>query len=799
MIWNYLKVALRNLLGNRGYTAINVAGLSIGVAVCLLIALFVIDELKFDAFHEKGDRIYRLVMEWKNPRTGGWHRTSTGQYRVRDPLLNDFPEFERVIRVSRWSPTVSVGEKRFTERRWLFADDGFLDTFTFPLVEGDPATALAEPFSVLMTPETARKYFGTADVVGRTVTYNGQHDFKVTGVVAPAPAQSHLHFDFVASMSTGEQIFSRIIKENWGEGSVHVYVLAPEAFDTSTWAAQMPAFVAKHDPEREGQRSFGLEPLRDIHLRTDASGQYEPGGSIEFVYAFSAIAAFILLIACFNFMNLATARSAGRAREVGVRKVVGAVRGQVAAQFLVESTLLALLSLAVAVGLVELALPTFNGELNRALSFTGEPAVLAVLLTIVTATGLVAGSYPALFLSGFHPIEVIKGRIRLAGGSLRRVLVTSQFAISICLVILTAVVYQQLMFGRNIRLGYDKDHVVLVRNVPQSFRTGNGVGPELLTAHPAITHAALTSRFPSGRLGSNIGIFTEGVSRDDRKGMQMVWVGYDFFETLDIPVVAGRTFQSSHAEAYRAFVLNESAVKDLGWTPAEAIGKPFGTEHITEADGQWEEVEGTVVGVVSDVYFENLRERIKPMVYFLAPRMAWNLLIRVRPDDVAGALDHLESVWPRIRHDRPLAYDFLDDRFDRLYRAESMQGRLFGAFAGLAVFVACLGLIGLASFSAARRTKEIGIRKVLGASEGTLVFLLSSEFTRLVVLANVVAWPVAYYFGEQWLSSFAYRTEIGVATLLLGGFSVLLVALATVGSQALRAASADPVKALRYE
>jgi putative ABC transport system permease protein len=800
LLRNYLKVTVRCMVSQWTYSLINVAGLSIGMAACLVISLFVADELSWDRFHEKGDRIYRLVMQWRNTH-GEWGESSNGQFRVRDPLVTDFPEFEHVIRVRRYGTQVSRGDLRFTEKRFFFADHGFFDVFTFPLVAGTPETALKEPFSVVLTPETARRYFENENPIGKTLTFNGMHDLKVTGIVSPAPVNAHFHFDMIVSMSTGEQTFRRIVKENWGEGSVHVYALASEGFDPDAWADRMPEFIAKHIGEgRAKTRGFRLESLNDIHLRSHGRSQYEPGGDITYVYAFSAIAVFILLIACFNFMNLSTARSAGRSREVGVRKVIGATRYQLAGQFLAESILLAIISVSIAVGIVELALPHFNVFLGKSLALGNSPALLALLSGTALLTGLIAGSYPAFLLSSFDPVHSIKGRFKVSGGSLRKVLVTSQFAISIFLVILTAVVQQQIAFTRGVRLGYDKDHVIVVHSIPESFRDKVEEAKRTFLDHRGISHVALTSRYPSGRLGSSFGVYAEGLPDEENQNLQTVWVGYDFVEALDLPVAAGRSFDNDHSEAYRAFMLNESAVRGYGWTPDEAVGKQLnGSLHIAKANGQWEEVEGTVVGVVKDVYFENLREPIKPMVYFLAPRMAWNMLVRVRPDQVQEAVAHLEQSWPRIHPDHPINYTFLDERFDRLYRKEALQGQMFGGFAGLAVFVACLGLVGLASFSAEKRTKEIGVRRVLGASVRKLVMMMSSEFTILVVVANVIAWPVAWYLGELWLSSFVYRTNVGPLALVGGSLLVLTVALLTVIGQAIRAALSNPIDALRYE
>lgn len=805
MLRNYLKIAIRNIVSQRVYSLINVLGLAIGMACCLMIMLIVQDELSYDQFHEKKDRIYRVLTSWKNRDTGAWRHRATGQHRLRASLLTDFPQFEQIVRIIDGRPIISYQEKRFRQDNWYLADQGFFDVFSFELLKGDPETALLHPFQAVITPETAQKYFGSGDPIDKVLTINDKWEFKIVGIVAPAPRNAHFHFGIIGSMASGDQMFSRIVKENWGEGSVHTYVLTSPVFDPSTLDVVWPEFVRKHIGEdRVDDRRFLLEPVTDIHLYTPSGRNFEPGGDINYVYAFSSIAVFILLIACSNFTNLATARSARRAREVGLRKAVGARRSQLALQFFGETFLISVFSLGMAVGLVELLLSSVNATIGKEISMDlFDSTLMAGLLGVTVFVAFVAGLYPALFLSAFRPVEVLRGRFHRVGGApaFRKILVTLQFGISVFLIVATAVIYQQLSFTRTLKLGYNTDHVVLIRGFDDALRDRMEDLKLKLLDHPGVQSVALTSRYPSGRLGSQLGFRAEGVAWEDRLGMQTVWVGYDFFETIDLPTVAGRTFDLRRQEAYRAFILNESAVAEVGWTPEEAIGKELETSHLKDwRNGQWERVSGTVVGVVEDVYFESLRAPIKPMVYFLAPYMAGNVLIRIHPEKVQGTVAFLEEEWTvSFVPGKPFEYTFLDDRFNRLYRKEELQGRIFGVFAGLAILVACLGLFGLASFEAEQRTKEIGVRKVLGASIGSLLVLQSGDFAKLVLIGNVVAWPVAYHYMGKWLTTFTYRIEVGLPVFILGGLTALVIAILSVSLQTGRAALANPVDSLRHE
>ncbi len=784
-----------------GTSLINVAGLAVGMACSILIMLFVFDELGYDRFHENYDRIWRVTRKWLN--ADGAVNLHLGQVAPPiGPLLkNDFPEILQAVRMIQTEGLlVNAGPTYFEEDRFFFAEESLFDVFTFRMTAGDPSTALRDPFTVVITTEMARKYFGTENPVGRPITIqaSGQSaDLKVTGVVEALPAASHFHPDFLGSFKTFEAIAGPRELENWASNNYATYLLLPPRYDISRLAGRLDAFMDRHmSPGVSAQTKLELQPLADIHLRSQLDSEIEANGDIKYVRIFSTIAFFVLLVACVNFMNLATARSAGRAREVGLRKVVGARRGQLVRQFLGESVLTALISLVAALGLVSLALPTFNRFLGRALALrpAGDGPLLLFLAAIAIFVGLVSGLYPALFLSGFRPARVLK---RMAEGgakglSFRKVLVVFQFAISIVLIICVGVVSGQLRFMRKKSLGFDKEHVVVLPSSPAMIQNLEGFKARLLE-DPDILGVSAAKRVPSGRLLDSAQ--ARLVSGEERQSIDFrianLLVDHDYIPTYGIEMAAGRNFsREMGTDAAQAFIINEAAVRRIGWaSPEEAIGQAF----------EYGRRRGQIVGVVKDFHFESLHEEISPIVMYISPSDLGRISIRIAPGDIPRTMEFLRGVWAEMRPNRPFSYVFIDESFDRLYKSEENLVRIFRTFAWLSVGIGCLGLFGLASFSAERRTKEIGIRKVLGASVAGLAVLLSKEFTRWVLLANLVAWPVAYFAMSGWLRQFAYRTDVGPGNFLLAGALALAIAFLTVSYQAVRTALADPVRSLRYE
>lgn len=804
MLKNYLKIALRNLLRHKGYSLINILGLAVGMASCILILLYVHDELSYDKYHKNADQIYRVTREWFN--SDGASSLHLGHVAPPiGPLLKiDFPEIQQMVRITDGNnPLIRHQDKVFQEERFYFADPNIFEIFTLPLLEGDPQKALADPNSVVLTPTMARKYFGGEEPLGQVLNIDGRADLKITGVMQEVPVNSHFHFDFLGSMKLLELVYGDDEFKNWGSNNYATYLLFPQNYSIENFKKAVPDFIGRHHPDGKEaipKTTLHLQRLTDIHLHSHLDSEIEANGNIVYVYIFSAIAFFLLLIACINFMNLATARSANRAKEVGLRKVVGADRRQLIRQFLGETVVMALIALLLAVVLVEAALPQFNAFAGKelALRSQGMLFILASLLGVTLFVGIVAGSYPAFFLSHFQPVAVLKGqKIGSTRSRFRSVLVIFQFAISIILIVGMGVVYNQLEYCRTKNLGLNKEHIVVLpadQNIVQRY-------PDIrnqLLQHPQIAGVAASKRVPSGRLlDSSGGSVIDGEKSEPLNfRIANVRVDHSFIDTYGIQMAAGRNFSTEFpTDSTEAFILNETAVAKIGWpSPDAAVGKPF----------QYGNRKGRIIGVVKDFNYESLHQPITPIILLIAPQSFNSISVKMRaaqPADIATGLEFLKQKWQEYRPNFPFQYSFIDERYEQLYQSEHRLGQIFGAFSLLAVFIACLGLFGLASYTAEQRTKEIGVRKVLGASLGNIVLLLSKEFVRLVGVATLFSWPIAYYAMDRWLQEFAYRININhqLLTFLLAALLAFAIALLTVSFQALKAAMTNPVEALRYE
>lgn len=806
MLKNYFKTALRNLWRYKGYSLINLLGLAIGLACVMLIILYVRSELSYDRFHENKDQIYLLTLQTTNPQNGETTMRAIGPYRLAKELEVDFPDFPEIIRIApQGREGIEIGDKSYQEEHVAFVDDGVFETFTFPLVKGDPKTVLQDPYSVVITPAVAQKYFGSDDPMGKVLRIR-EADFKITGIMEAIPETSQFDFDILISMNCAPQVFSKIVLENWGEGYVWTFVKTQENKMPEDYQSRLQSFTdVKLEAWKAASPRINMHPLKDLYLDSGTILGWIPGGDRTYVLAFSFIAAFILLIACINFMNLATARSGIRAKEVGLRKVVGAERSQLVIQFLSESIVLALICLVLALSLVKWSLPLFNNLADRSIQFglMENVPLLGTFLLLAVIVGMLAGSYPALLLSGFTPINVLSGNISegFKGTSLRKILVTFQFAISIFLIIITGIVYLQIKYCSELDVGFDKSHLLVINGTPLEMRGRYDQFRNELMSNPKIENAAASSRVPPGRLSSSLRARPEGVPEDQQRGMQTVWTDYDFIETMGFELSSGRSFRRDFpADATTGFVLNEAAVKEIGWTNEEAIDKTFGSSEIRDwDDGQWENRDGKVIGVLKDFHFESLKQEIIPTVYFIAPYMAWNYVVRIKPNDISGTIAFIENKWKEFNPDTPFEYTFVDENFSELYRNEERQGKIFGIFSGLAIFIACLGLIGLASFTAERRKKEVGVRKVLGASSLNLVLLLSREFAWLVIIAFIIAAPVGWIIMQRWLEDFAYQVTVGPGIFIVSGLFALFIAWITVSTQTARAAFSNPVKVIRNE
>jgi putative ABC transport system permease protein len=793
MLKNYLKIALRNLRKQSVYSFINVTGLAVGMACFILIFIYVKDELGYDRYHEKAGQIYRLVGDLDR----NDHRpqsAATGPPMA--PAMRD--EFPQILNAARIAPAsrrrdqvlVSHQQRRFYEKRLGYADASVFDIFTFPLVKGDPKTALAEPYTMVISEALAAKYFGNEEPLGKTLTVENEAEYKITGVLKDMPQNSHFRFDFIASFESLKEDYGGMY-DCWWCRMAYTYLLLPRDVLPEAIEKQFPAFLKKHIGPRAESMQLRLQPLVDIHLRSSLSDEIEPGGNLAYLYILATVGVFILLLACTNYTNLATARSAQRAKEVGVRKVVGANRKQLVWQFLGEAIMLAALALPLAVVLVEWSLPTFNELTGKTLHFTylNNWRVLLGLIVVALLAGLISGGYPAFFLSQIQPAKVLKGQGDAGArvSVLRSTLVVVQFTFSISLVIATIVVFDQLDYLHSKRLGFDKEQVVVIplRDF-ESSRSYESLKSALLQ-NPAIVSVSAASQIPPERL-LDLEVWPGDEKETGKRRMKTVVVDYGFFETLGISIVEGRTFSKSFGTDAAGFVLNESAMEAFGWK--SAVGRRFGAA--------WSNKSGAVIGVVKDFHFESLHQKIEPMVFFMEDWYQY-IVVRLRSADYAATLAFMREQWQKIAPHRPFEYSFLDEEFDKLYKSEERIGKLFGYFTGLAIFIAGLGLFGLAAFAAERRTKEIGIRKVLGASVAGIAALLSKEFVRFVAVANLIAWPAAYYAMSRWLQNFAYRVNIGWWVFALAGGLALLIALLTVSTQAIKAALANPVEALRYE
>jgi putative ABC transport system permease protein len=808
MLQSAFKTTLRNLAKHKGYSFLNVAGLSVGLAMFILILLFVGYEFRYEKHHRNADRIYRLIIEQN---LGDRIFTaSTSPVPLAEALKRELPEVQEFARFFSWGEAlVARGERRFNEDNFSFADPGALTMFSYPMLKGNPANALTASYSAVVTASVAKKYFGDEDPIGQTlsVDWNGRFDVTVTGVIGDHPPTTDFAPEILVSMATMAPLiagsdFGGGFFDNWVSQMLRAYILLPERHDVREMEAKIMSVFRPRMTEGD-RRVVKLERLADAHLHPLASGGT---GDIRTLRIFLACGILVLLTACINFMNLATARSARRAREVGLRKVVGAARGQLISQFIGESLLYAVLSLILGVGIAILGLPLLNqltGQLVSA-SDLGRPGVVPILLGVTVLTGLVSGSYPALYLSGLRPVRVLKGTLKDRGakGSLfRKILVVAQFTISVSLIISTMIFGRQLRYVHDKPLGFDKDQVLVLRNNAGPVFGDLGPLRTALLQDPRIAGVCGSEQLPS-TIGQYNNVTWEGAAPGEKIEIMYNRIDYDFLKTYGIGLAAGRNFSpefpgdlqtGGDSRSPRGVLLNEEAVRRMGWP--DPIGKQV--VHVWGNNRNY----WTVVGVVKDFHFTSLRSAIRPMNFFLSTDMNRYVSVKLKGKDLPGTLGFIEATWKRLYPELPFDFFFLDSVFDRLYRSEVRQRQLFGVLSVLAVFIACLGLFGLAAYAAEQRTKEIGIRKVLGASTPGIVRLLSGEFTRLVLAANLLAWPVAYLAMSRWLDGFAYRIDLASQLgwfFLAGGLSVVIAWL-TVGFQAVKVARTDPIRSLRYE
>jgi putative ABC transport system permease protein len=793
MIKNYFKIAMRKLWKHKVFSSINIMGLAVGMTACFLIYLYVHFETSYDAFNTKADQIYRVVTNIKTPSDLLQWSSTSGPMAIN--MRKDFPEVESAVRISGQSFLVRKGNEKFQENNTIMADSTLFSIFDFPLVYGDKNTALKEPMSIVLSQTAAKKYFGNTNPVGQSVLLTGGAlNATITGIMKDIPENSQIKADMIVSMSSQNQIYGGSIDSQWASFNLVSYLLLKPGTNPKTLAAKFPAFLDFHTGKqlKDAQMSFTLflEPLRDVYLYSTRDNS--KSGNIYNVYIFSLVAVFILLIACINFINLTTARSAERAREVGIRKVVGAARFQLARQFMGESIVICLMAFIIAILLCSLLLPLFNQLAGKQVStpFFYHPLYIIGLFFIAIAIGVIAGFYPALVLSSFKPVSVLKGRFASGtrGILLRKGLVVFQFIISIILIVGTVIVYTQLNYMRSQDLGFSKDQTIVI---DANQDKNKDAFKESLSSVPGVLATSFSSAVP-GSGNSTAYSKVQNKSGDmQTASLDIYFVDFNYINQYKIKVIAGRGFSKEFGtDTTQAMVVNESAVKLLGYTsPQQAIGRNF---------DQWGR-KGKIIGVVKDFHYQALQQPIRPLTMRIEPGGYQLLSIKVAANNLPSTVKAITSKWNQIIPNRPFEYNFLDESFDKQYRDEDRFGNLFFNFAILAIFISCLGLLGLASYSTLQRTREIGVRKVLGASVSNIINLLSIEFLKLVLIAFIVATPIAWFFMNKWLRDFAYRTNLAWWMFVFAGIAAIIIAFGTISFQAIKAAIANPVKSLRTE
>lgn len=810
MIRNYFKLAFRNLWRNKVFTAINISGLAIGIAISLVIMLFINNEWSYDRFNEKADRIVRIV--FKGTVQGQAMKEANVMPPVAQTLLRDYPEVEAATRIRHGGSAIfSYGENSFKEESISFADANFFQVFTLPFTKGDAKTALLEPNTIVITEAVAQKYFGKEDPVGKLLEVKKENKaFKVTGVIKAVPVNAHFHFDIFVSMAGWEDARS----DSWMTSGYFTYLLLKPGTEPQQLEAKLPQVVEKYmGPQLHQAMGFTLAEFRkkgnniglyvqrltDIHLRSNLlpMTELEAPGDIRYVYIFGAVAIFMLLIACINFMNLSTAGASKRAREVGIRKVLGSAKTDLIRQFLFESILLTAFAMLLGIVLVYLTLPVFNHLTGKALSLglTTNPWLIPGLLLFGLFIGVLAGSYPAFMLSSFNPVKVLKGRLTSGKATmgLRSGLVVFQFFISILLIVGTVVVYKQLIYIQNKKLGYEKDQVIVMPETSLLGANENAFREQLLQ-DPRVLNVSTSGYLPAGPTYNN-NFFVYAQDPAEQVKTLRYDVDYNYIPTLGMQVITGRNFLKTFGTDSTAVILNETAVKAMGWNNTNVLGQTLSRSH--KKDGT-DKITYHVIGVVKDFHFRSLHEQISPLVMTLS---SYNgiMIVKAKTKDIAGLLKDINKDWVNLKASGPLMYSFLDERFKQTYEAEQKIALILGISAGLTIFVACLGLFGLATFTAEQRTKEIGVRKVLGATVTNIVALLSRDFLKLVLIANVLALPLAWWIMDRWLQEFAYRINISWWVFVIATFSAILIALAAVGYHSIKAALMNPVRSLRGE
>ncbi len=803
MIKSYIKITLRNLTKRKTYTLINISGLSIGLASFLIIYLYISDELSYDRYHKNAGNIYRLINVYDFEGVG--ENSASSPFPVAFTLLHQYPDMiKNVVRVFNFQAPrsfVEYGENKFNEKRFFFADSTFFDIFDYEFVKGNPETALDEQYSVVITESTAKRYFREKEPLGKTIRFETNFNLKVTGVIKDIPSQSHFHFDFIGSMSSVSAAYGGRLPKTWVWNPCWTYLLLNDNVDPAMLEAEFPDFIQKYfyDAEKDNI-SLYLQPLTDIHLKSKLDYEIEPNNNITSIYILSAIAIFLLIIAIINFMNLATGTSTIRAKEIGIKKVTGAYRSQIIIQFIAESVIISFIALIVGLIIVEFVVPVFNDLTGKEILIANlfETQNILLLISIGLLTGILSGLYPAFYLSAFKPVNILKSTF-LPGaktGLPRKILVVIQFSISIALIIGTLTIHKQLMYMRNADLGFNKEHIVILpinntpaANIYPSFKK------ELLQNSSIISVTAMDDIF--GASHNTHEFRPEGFPEDQWQFYPALVVKYDFMKTFNIEIIAGRDYcEENKTDPAKGILINEAMVNHLGWcSPEDALGKKLKSFQGDER----------VIGVFKDFHATSLHEAASPFVLNMKEtphEVLWFLkymAIRISPGNEKNTLMFIEKKWNEVAPDRPFEYSFLDRELDVLYKDEEILSKLSLIFTIIIIFIAALGLLGLSSFMAEQRTKEIGIRKVLGATSMRIIQTISKEFFWLILLSSIIAWILAYLVMKDWLSHFAYQTTLNWMIFIAATFIAMSLAILITGFRAFIASRANPVETLKYE
>ncbi|OAN64599.1 hypothetical protein A8B79_00180 [Balneola sp. EhC07] len=813
MFRNYLKITLRNLWNNKSYSFINIVGLAFGLASCIIILLYVNNELSYDKHHKKADRIARVASFIDF--SGSYLELATTSAPMGPTLRNDYTEVEDMVRFRpRGEFLVRSGDINIKESDIIFSDPSVFNVFTIPVIHGNAETALLEPYTLALSRSKALKYFGTEYVVGKTLLLDDDQTFEITAVYEDMPETSHFNFEFLLSMETNADEANNGV---WISNNFRTYLLLKEGTDLNAFEENFKSIKKTYiEPQliqftgntledfQEAGNSieYELQPLTDIHLYSDLVAEFEPNGNIKYVFLFSGLAGFILILACINFMNLSTARSVKRAKEVGIRKTLGSVRKQLVTQFFTESILLCLFSFLIALLIVELTLPFFSNlsGTNLISNYFSNTNLILSIAGIVLLTGLLSGSYPAVMLSGFQPIKVLKGVLDKGTSRFRSLLVVFQFSVSLVVIIGLLVINKQLDFIQNQSLGFQKEQTVIIHDA-YTLDTNLNVYKEELLKEPEFKNATISSYLPVSGFSMNDQTFWP--KGDDpvqgNTSSSQVWrVDTDYIPTLGMEIIEGRNFSEDRGADENTVILNEALANRFGFE--EPLGEVI-TTFTQRPDGSFDTenlLEFTVIGIVKNFHFRSLKENIAPLGLFKGNSRG-NVIFKIDSQDAGTALAKLENSWKEMAPGQPFNYSFLDERFDRMYRTENRVSNLVFAFSVLIIIIACLGLFGLSAYSAEQRTKEIGIRKVLGASVSGIVSLVSKDFLKLILISFLIAAPVGYFIMQQWLKEFTYKTNIGFDVFLISGIGIILIASITVSWQSIKAALTNPVKSLKSE